>query len=127
MRGDDQDVDGIFAVGLREERLLLQMDIATGRVQFFPRPLSLHSEGSMIWIEASGRGKVVAVTLSRISNSGCPLLLAWIRLEEGVRILARVEGEQNVAPGETVSLTWQSEGDEHVPVFKTIKANGDFQ
>jgi uncharacterized OB-fold protein len=124
----DVDIDAVFSDGLRQKRLLLQIDTTTHRAQFFPRPLSLHSEGGMRWIEASGCGKIVALTVNRFSESGAPSLLAWIRLEEGVRILARVEGEpEGLSPGQMVALSWQPVGDERAPVFRAIKVNGDSQ
>jgi uncharacterized OB-fold protein len=124
----DHDIDAVFSDGLRQKRLLLQIDTATHCAQFFPRPLSLHSEGGMRWIEASGSGKIVALTVNRLSEPGAPFLLAWIRLEEGVRILARVEGEpEGLSPGQAVSLSWQPGGDQCAPIFRAIKPNGDSQ
>ena len=126
--GADRDVDAVFSDGLRQKRLLVQIDDATGRAQFFPRPLSLHSEGPTQWIEASGYGKIVALTLNRTSEPAAPFWLAWIRLEEGVRVLARVEAEaEEVGLGQLVSVSWPPGGGGRAPIFKTIKGNGDIR
>lgn len=120
------DIDAVFNEGLQQRRFLLQVDDATRKAQFFPRPLSLHGENRAHWVEASGQGEIVALTLNRTAHANAPFVLAWIRLEEGVRILARVDGVlEGLAPGQPVALSWRCVGGTYMPIFRTIPAKGD--
>jgi uncharacterized OB-fold protein len=92
-------------------KLLLQFDPATGRHQFFPRPVSLATGTTRLeWRQASGRGTVASFTTIQLGAP--PYLLAGIDLEEGVRVLApllEIEPDA-VRIGLPVRLHWLTEG-----------------
>jgi len=64
---------------------------------FFPRELCPHcGAGALRWVKASGLGTVYAAsTIHRKSDAGGNYNVALIDLDEGVRMMSRVEG---VAP-----------------------------
>ncbi|WP_288254728.1 OB-fold domain-containing protein [uncultured Hydrogenophaga sp.] len=85
-----------FWDGIAQGRLMLQRDPRTGRCQFYPRALSLWTEGPLEWIEASGEGELVAFTLTHFPAPGfidqLPYLQGLIRLDEGPRVFANLSG-----------------------------------
>jgi hypothetical protein len=118
------DLGAPFWDGLAQRKLMLQFDAASGRAQFYPRPQSLYSEAGVEWREASGRGRILALTLSRVSPphlaKEVPYPLALVQLEEGPRILARIVAPYEVlAIGQAVEIDWSQGGDApSFPVFK---------
>jgi uncharacterized OB-fold protein len=110
------DVAEPFWAGLRERRLMLQFDTASGRAQFYPRPQSLFTEAGVQWHAASGRGTIVALTQSRVAPAALadqvPYALALVKLEEGPRMLARILAPYDqLAIGQAVQITWEMGGD----------------
>ena len=117
------DLGAPFWAGLAQRKLMLQFDAASGRAQFYPRPQSLYSEAGVEWREASGRGRILALTLSRVSPphlaKEVPYPLALVQLEEGPRILARIVAPYEVlAIGQAVEIDWAQGGEPYFPVFK---------
>ncbi|MGE0097418.1 MAG: Zn-ribbon domain-containing OB-fold protein [Hydrogenophaga sp.] len=121
------DVAAPFWAGVRERKLMLQFDAASGRAQFYPRPQSLHSEAGVVWREASGRGTIYALTNSRVAPTALagrvPYALALVKLEEGPRMLARVLAPfDQLAIGQAVRITWEEGGD--APAFPAFRPTG---
>jgi len=118
------DLGAPFWQGLKERRLMLQFDAGSGRAQFYPRPQSLYSEAGVQWREASGRGTILALTLSRVAPpplaGELPYALALVGLEEGPRMLARIVAPyDSLAIGQAVEIDWDAGGSEpSFPVFK---------
>ena len=118
------DISAPFWHGLTQRKLMLQYDNSTGRAQFYPRPLSLYSEAGVHWREASGRGAIFALTLSRVSppalESLVPYPLALVQLEEGPRMMARIHAQHDLLrPGQAVHIAWESmEAGAIFPIFK---------
>lgn len=85
-----------FWDGVGQQRLMLQRDPRTGRCQFYPRALSLWSEGPLEWIQASGEGTLVAFTQTYFPAPGfkdqLPYLQGLVRLDEGPRVFANLSG-----------------------------------
>jgi len=117
------DIGRPFREGLAQRRLMLQFDAASGRAQFYPRPQSLYSEAGVQWREASGRGTVEALTLSRVAPphlaDAVPYALALVRLEEGPRLMARIAAPfETLAIGQAVAVAWDASGETPAfPVF----------
>ena len=83
---------------LEEGRFMLQRSRQTGRHIFYPRvaePVTGCTD--LEWVEASGRGQVYSTTVVRQKPPAADYNVALIDLEEGVRMMSRVEG---VAPAE---------------------------
>lgn len=127
IRPEISDIGAPFWQGLRERRLLLQFDRASGRAQFHPRPLGLHGEAGVEWREASGCATLLALTLSRVAPAGwdgpVPCPLALVQLQEGPRMLARVNASyEDLRAGQAVQVDWEAMGEGPVfPIFKPIQ------
>ena len=82
---------------LAEGRFMIQRQASTGRHVFYPRvAVPGTGETDLDWVEASGMGTVYATTCTRQRpEKGGDYNIALIDLDEGVRMMARVEG---VAP-----------------------------
>lgn len=83
---------------LAEGRFMLQRSRQTGAYVFYPR-VAEPGTGStdLEWVEASGRGVVYSTTVVRQRPPTPNYNVALIDLEEGVRMMSRVEG---IAPEE---------------------------
>jgi len=117
------DVGAPFLQGLRERRLMLQFDRASGRAQFYPRPQSLFSEAGVEWRPASGRGTIFALTLSQVAppqlQHAVPYAMALVQLEEGPRMLARIGAPYDgLRIGQPVTVDWDHPDTPSFPVFK---------
>ena len=118
------DISAPFWEGIRARKLMLQVCNATGRAQFYPRPQSLYGASGVTWKEASGRGTIFALTRSRVGPPALeklvPYALALVQLDEGPRMLARVNAAyDSLAIGQGVAIDWDSTAD-GFPVFKPI-------
>ena len=117
------DVGAPFFQGLRDRRLMLQFDRANGRAQFYPRPQSLFSEAGVEWRPASGRGTLFALTQSGVApphlQNAVPYAMALVKLEEGPRMLARVNAPyDSLSIGQAVTVDWDHPDSRSFPVFK---------
>jgi len=109
----------------REGRLLLQYDPASGKYQFYPRPISVFSgKRNLEWREASGKGTVYTYTVSHKAPPPFkivqPFVIATVELVEGVRIMTDLINcpPDRVRIGMPVRLAWVKAGDMNFPVFE---------
>lgn len=86
-----------FRAYLAEGRFMIQRSRSSGAHVFYPRAVAPGTGAADLeWVEASGRGVVYATTCNRRRpEKGGDYNIALIDLEEGPRMMARVEG---VAP-----------------------------
>ncbi len=104
-----------WRVALREGRLLLQRDPASGAALFPPRPLGTEATQ---WLEASGLGEVYSVTTIRPRPPEAPYNVVLVDLAEGPRMMARVEAApEAVKIGMPVRARIVTEGDAPLVVF----------
>lgn len=83
---------------LAEGRFMLQRSRQTGTYVFYPRVAAPGTGATDLeWVEASGRGVVYSTTVVRQRPPTPNYNVALIDLEEGVRMMSRVEG---IAPEE---------------------------
>jgi uncharacterized OB-fold protein len=93
---------------LDEERLMGSRCKTCGTLFVPPRPICIRCHGAdMIWVETEGRGKLSAFTCIAI---GPPFMIAEgydrkhpycsgvVELDEGVRVVARIEGVDTTKP-----------------------------
>ncbi len=86
---------------LAQGRFMLQRCRDSGQYIFYPRVAEPRSGSTNLeWVEASGRGRVYATTVVRRKPPAQDYNVALIDLDEGVRMMSRVEG---IAP-EQVSI-----------------------
>lgn len=99
--------DAQFAAGLERGELALQSCGACGRQVFPPRAACPHCGSDRLAFRAvSGRGTVYSTTVVRRKpEEGGDYNLALIDLEEGARLMSRVEGiaPEKVAIGQKVA------------------------
>jgi len=78
---------------LAQGRFMLQRARGTGRVFFYPRVAEpVTGSRDLEWVEASGRGTVYATTVVRPKLPQVPYNVVLVDLEEGPRLMSRVEG-----------------------------------
>lgn len=102
-----------FWEGTRERRIMLQYCPATGRYQFFPRPVSLFTgRRNLEWREVSGRGTIFAFTVAHVARppfaDHVPFLIATVTLDEGVNVVGGIVGcpIDGISIGMRVRPTW---------------------
>ena len=91
--------DQIFQNALAMGEIVLPRCDDCGAYHFFPRILCPHCHGTAIsWSQASGKGRVHTTTVVRRKpERGGDYNICMVELEEGVRMMSRVEG---VAPAD---------------------------
>ncbi len=96
---DAKGPDQLFQRALAEGEILLPKCDDCGAYHFFPRVLCPHCHGAAIsWKQATGKGRVYTTTVVRRSaDRGGDYNVCMVELQEGVRMMSRVEG---IAPGE---------------------------
>lgn len=96
---DAKGPDQLFQRALAEGEILVPKCDDCGAYHFFPRVLCPHCHGAAIsWKQATGKGRVYTTTVVRRSqNRGGDYNVCMVELQEGVRMMSRVEG---IAPGE---------------------------
>ncbi len=88
-----------FRAFLKQGRFMIQRSAGTGRHVYYPR-LAMPGSGEtdLEWVPAKGTGTVYATTVNRTREGNTNL--AIIELDEGPRMMSRVEG----VPAETVKI-----------------------
>ena len=130
---DETEVNRPFLEGWRRGKLLIQRCADCSMFVFFPRELCPHCWCSdMKWVEAKGTGEVVSHSLvySHVTEpfvSEAPVVLAEIRLSEGLTLLARilVDLSASIASGMPVELVPLPEASRYpLPTFRSRLPNG---
>jgi len=105
-------------------RLTLQRCTACARHVFYPRVLCPHcGAGSLQWQSSAGTGTVYSVTVvARRAEKGGPYNVVLVDLDEGVRLMSRVDGvpPDDVRIGMRVGHDIVREGDKSVLVFRPL-------
>ena len=83
--------DSDFRQFLAQGRFMIQRS-ASGRHTFYPRVAEPGTGAELQWVEASGRGVVYATTVVRRKPPEPSYNVALIDLDEGPRMMSRVEG-----------------------------------
>ena len=98
---DAKGPDQLFQRALAEGEILLPKCDDCGAYHFFPRVLCPHCHGTAIsWKQAGGKGRVHTTTVVRRKpERGGDYNVCVVELDEGVRMMSRVEG---IAQGEVV-------------------------
>lgn len=116
-----------FLDGWRDGRLMLQRARAGGPLFFYPRPICPYTgSDDLIWVEVSGRGRIVSFSIVHrpnhaAFNAEAPILLAEIELDEGATMLARIVGcnAAEVRSGARIELASQGDGRPYpLPAFR---------
>ncbi len=83
-----------YRAALNQGRFLIQRCAACGRHVFFPRSICPHCSSELLeWKEPQGTGTVYSTTtVRRKPEAGGDYNVALIDLDEGVRLMSRIEG-----------------------------------
>jgi uncharacterized protein len=101
-------------------RFMIQRSRSTGGYVFYPRVAEPGTGATDLdWVEASGRGTVYSTTTIRQKPPTPNYNLALIDLEEGPRMMSRVDGiaPDEVRIGMAVTAKIVREGDQSLVVF----------
>ena len=101
----------------------IQRSRTTGRCIFYPRVAEpLTGSTDLEWVEASGRGTVYYTTVIRQKPPTPIYNIALIDLEEGPRLMSRVEGiaPEQVRIGMAVRAKIVRENDKALVVFEPL-------
>lgn len=86
---------------LSEGRFMIQRSRSSGEHVFYPRVAAPRTGTfDLEWVPASGRGIVYATTVMRTRPPIAPYNVCLVQLEEGPRVMSRVEG----TPPEAVKI-----------------------
>jgi uncharacterized OB-fold protein len=88
-------------------------------VHWYPRALCPHCMGDTEWVDASGRGTIYSVSVTRRAGP-IPYAIAYVALDEGVTMLTNIVDcdLDALRIGDRVKVTFKpAEGDAVVPMF----------
>ena len=95
---------------------MIQRSPSTGRHVFYPRVAAPGTgERDLEWVEASGRATVYAITVNRARDGAYNLAL--VDLDEGPRMMTRIEGVETVPIGARVRARIVEDGGAPLVVF----------
>jgi uncharacterized OB-fold protein len=85
--------EATYFAQLAQGKFMLQRSRASGKYFFYPRVAEpVTGARDLEWVEASGRGTVHATTVVRARPPHQPYNVVLVELEEGPRVMSRVEG-----------------------------------
>ncbi len=97
----DRGPEAQYRAFLRDGRFMIQRSRSTGRHVFYPRiAVPGTGETDLEWVEASGAGTVYAITVNRAREASYNIAL--VDLDEGPRMMTRIEGVETVPIGTRV-------------------------
>ena len=111
---------------LAQGRFMLQRSRTSGQCYFYPRVAALATgERDLEWVQASGRGTVYATTIMRPKPPQQPFNVVLVDLEEGVRVMSRVEGvaPEAVRIGMQVQARVGTQDDKPILLFDPVGAD----
>lgn len=115
----DPGPEAAYRAHLRAGRFMLQRSRGSGRFVFYPRlMLPGTGEGDLEWVEARGTGTVYAITVNRSRAGGYNI--AIVELDEGPRMMSRIEGVETVPIGTRVRAVILEEDGEPFVAFTVL-------
>jgi uncharacterized OB-fold protein len=119
---DQPGPEAVYAAHLREGRFRLQRSRNTRRCVFYPRVMiSGTGETDLEWVEATGFGVISGITVNRTRNGSYNVAL--VELDEGPRMMSRIEGTESAPIGTRVKARIIEENGEPIVVFDPIEGN----
>jgi uncharacterized OB-fold protein len=114
----DTGPERIFRDALADGRFQIQHCTACNRHVFYPRVLCNHCGATALqWVTPSGRATVYATTvIRRKPDAGGDINIALVDLEEGVRMMSRVDGVPPARVHIGMAVTAQISGDAEQPL-----------
>ncbi|MGA8784149.1 MAG: Zn-ribbon domain-containing OB-fold protein [Polaromonas sp.] len=112
---------------LAQGRFMLQRSRNSGNYFFYPRVAEpVTGARDLEWVEASGRGTVHATTVVRVKPPQQPYNVVLVDLEEGPRVMSRVEGiaPQDVRIGMKVQARIAKQDERDILLFDVAADTG---
>jgi len=113
---------------LNEGRFLIQRCTGCGKAVYFPRELCPHcGHGELAFVAPAGSGTVYAVTtVRRKPEAGGDYNVTLVELDEGVRLMSRVEGvpSSDVRIGHRVKARVVQQAGQGLVVFDLVPTQG---
>lgn len=113
-----------WQAALEAGRFTLQCCDACNRHVFYPRVICPHCAGnSLQWVKPSGLGTVHSVTIvARRVEKGGPYNVVLVDLDEGVRLMSRVDGADldEIKIGMRVQHDIARDSDKAILVFRPL-------
>jgi uncharacterized protein len=101
---------------LAEGRFRIQRSRSTGQHVFYPRVAAPVSGATDLeWVDASGFGTVYSITVNRSKEGSYNIAL--VQLDEGPRLMSRIEGVETAAIGTRVKARIVAIGENPAVVF----------
>jgi uncharacterized protein len=101
---------------LAEGHFRIQRSRSTGQHVFYPRVAAPVSGATDLeWVDASGFGTVYSITVNRSKEGSYNIAL--VQLDEGPRMMSRIEGAETAAIGTRVKARIVASGEAPVVVF----------
>jgi len=103
----------------KEGVLRIKRCTACSKVHWYPRALCPYCLGDTEWIDASGRGTIYSVSVTRRAGP-IPYAIAYVTLDEGVTMLSNIVDcdLDTLRIGDRVKLSFKTaEGGFQVPMF----------
>ncbi|MBU0724040.1 MAG: OB-fold domain-containing protein [Alphaproteobacteria bacterium] len=108
---------------LQEGRFMIQRSASSGKHVFYPRVAApVTGAADLEWVEASGLGTVYSITVNR-SRAG-NYNIALVELDEGPRLMTRIEGVETAAIGTRVKGRIADIDGELAMVFDVVAGGG---
>jgi hypothetical protein len=108
---------------LRAGRFMIQRSAATGRHVFYPRVAAPGTGiADLEWVAASGLGTIHAITVNRTRSGSYNIAL--VELDEGPRLLSRIEGVETAPIGTRVRARIAAIDGEPAVVFDVVGPAG---
>ncbi len=105
---------------LSQGRFMLQRSRSSGRYVFYPRIMIPGTgETDLEWVDAKGTGTVYAITVNRARQGSHNVAL--IDLDEGPRMMSRIEGRETAPIGSRVIARIVEEEGVAIVVFDVIE------
>lgn len=112
---------------LAQGRFMLQRSRTSGNYFFYPRVAEpVTGARDLEWVQASGRGTVHATTVVRVKPPQQPYNVVLVDLEEGPRVMSRVEGiaPQDVRIGMKVQARIAKQEERDILLFDVAEDTG---
>ncbi|MGE8068662.1 Zn-ribbon domain-containing OB-fold protein [Pseudomonas sp. NPDC089569] len=105
---------------LSQGRFMIQRSRSTGRHVFYPRVVIPGTgETDLEWVQAAGTGTLYAITVNRARHGSHNVAL--IDLDEGPRMMSRIEGRETAPIGSRVQARIVEEEGVAIVVFDLIE------
>lgn len=115
--------DAEYQEHLKQGRFKLQRSRASGNHLFYPRVLEPATGNTDLeWVDTSGFGTIYSVTIIRPKPPAEPYNVALVELDEGPRMMTRIDGVpvDQIRIGTRVKVQITRDEDQHFVVFEPL-------